>query len=434
MLAPITVKLADPVAARLFFNIVLACIWLNDTVSVKLAVFIPIVKPTILDPGWPRPDLHCTNVSDFHSLLSQELPTTSPESEYRAKPKFSPDIVISIDPVTAAFCLKTVLAVPRSNDADSVVLECRSPTVRAILFVAKIPCPTLHTIAVSDCHNIPSDSVLPTHPDGEAPLAPIRMPMNVMLTDPVDALFAVSKLLATKESTETISVELPDITPSVSASLSECASPWLSLQSVDVSDIHALASLTVPPARSDMVGQAGMKLVPTSTRLEDPVDAELLRMVKLRYDESQLQISVFVPNLSPAVTKLRRVLIHALDKCERIAETDIHSVASAEVSPNFSTKVICQPKPEPTAESQAPSTQNEFWTGCDGNCASGGKWLLRLGMLNENTSVRLPEETTAVTKTLLELLSPCAGLTAKEVSENHLLDIAQLGAMPPFAV
>lgn len=140
-----------------------------------------------------------------------------------------------------------------------------------------------------------------------------------------------------------------------------------------MSDIHALTSLAVPPLTSDAVGQAGMKLVPTRTKLKEPVDAKFVRMVELRHDESKLQSSVFVPILPPAVIMFREVAIQLLAICELIAEVEIHTVASAEVSPNFSTRVTCQPKPEPTADSHAPSVQSEFWTGCDGNCALGGK-------------------------------------------------------------
>jgi hypothetical protein len=155
---PLTVKVADPVPARL-------CGWstersgmLNEAISVTVPARCPI-DTARRSVEW-RPAGHRANTieSDTQRVASTAVPPTRAIGEYPLSANAAPDTDRLTDPVVGVLLFDSngPLIVAASYDSASDTVAARPPTVTAMDVVPRVPTGCAHTTAVSDSHSVAS--------------------------------------------------------------------------------------------------------------------------------------------------------------------------------------------------------------------------------------------------------------------------------------
>jgi hypothetical protein len=234
MLAPFTVTMREPVAARFFHLIKLKEATSNDHPCVTLPPRSPTVIVTRRVPRAPCVTRHLTDVSDSHSVASHPVCPSRARPVYVTSPMLAPCTVTDADPVPARFCPRITLKPPTSTDHPCVTLPPRSPTVIVTRRVPRAPCVTRHLTDVSDSHSVASHPVCPSRARPVYVTSPMLAPCTVTCDDPVPARFCRRITLKAPTSTDHPCVTLPAFSPSVMIILREPAMPWFIKHEIDV--------------------------------------------------------------------------------------------------------------------------------------------------------------------------------------------------------
>ena len=116
MLAPCTVKLADPVEALLVLRMMLMAPTSKDIPPLTLPYLAPTLIPTCRLPITLRPTWHRTDVSASHVVRSHAVRPTLAEAVYVVSPRLDPCTVTLVDPVAARLLRLDTLAMPSSAE------------------------------------------------------------------------------------------------------------------------------------------------------------------------------------------------------------------------------------------------------------------------------------------------------------------------------
>jgi hypothetical protein len=185
-LEPRMVRKLDPVGTMLDLRHKLI-----DGIIVEYSdVIVPTRSPAlifsvlVLDSDFE--ELQRIPVSEIHNDFSQEVKVVRTISVFESTPICVPNTEIIIDPVDARLCFIPALGKTRSyvNVSVKVNLGCCSPLVTTISLVARKPCPSLHTVAVSEVQKLDSQGEYPIDNCWVKSLNPKFPPSNVMLVEP----------------------------------------------------------------------------------------------------------------------------------------------------------------------------------------------------------------------------------------------------------
>ena len=140
-------------------------------------------------PLAPCPRLHCTDVSDLHSVLSHLDCPRRTITVMATIPNPAPCTVTLAEPVPARFNRLNTLMLPRSTEYTALRLPEHSPPVMTTRRVPRVALPIRHLIDVSDRHAVASQFEMSTRSDTVRTDKPNPAPRMVTLVDPVTALF-----------------------------------------------------------------------------------------------------------------------------------------------------------------------------------------------------------------------------------------------------
>jgi hypothetical protein len=116
MLAPCTVTLADPVAARLALPIAVTVLASCDTPALMLPCLTPLLIVSWRVPITPCPAWHRIDVSAPHVVRSHPVLPSRPDPVCVASPNPDPCTVTLDDPVAARFVRRAPLAIPSPTE------------------------------------------------------------------------------------------------------------------------------------------------------------------------------------------------------------------------------------------------------------------------------------------------------------------------------
>jgi hypothetical protein len=157
---PTTVKLDDPVPARLDLTTALIDLLSVDSPTDKLPDRVPTVTNRCRLPLIPCAILHSKPVSDAHLVRSHAVTPSLTVDVEAAGPNPSPCNVTLADPVVATFVRPKELLAPKSNEKPYVLLPVFSD-VTETWRLPITPGPVWHRIDVSDSHAVLSHTVRP---------------------------------------------------------------------------------------------------------------------------------------------------------------------------------------------------------------------------------------------------------------------------------
>jgi hypothetical protein len=201
------------------------------------------------------------------------------DDETEASPMLVPCRVTLTDPVAALLLCSAPLTAPMSSGSTAKMLPSTVPAVTDMRPILLDPCEAEHSVEVCDAQAVASQALWPNRPDvvwaKSALLAPSTWTCS--LIDPAATRFDSGARPSPTPSTVQPDETLPIIASVVRASSLLPASPCPARHASDVSELHAVPSQVVAPARADgLASDSPMPCPCTVTRVE-PVAAALSR-------------------------------------------------------------------------------------------------------------------------------------------------------------
>lgn len=203
ILAPFTVKTADPLAPAFTCRPALSRAVSAETLALIDPIWAPIVSSACLDGISPAPLRDDTHVSDAHLLVSHAVLPAASLGESEVMPKCDPTTVRLLDAVDIRLLLRKLLTTLDPMLKASVPLPPLLPDVKLNRLVVACPRDARHFEDVSDSHLVCSLAVYPKRVDIVKDASPILQPLNVRNIEPVDAAFTRDNTLICFRSAET---------------------------------------------------------------------------------------------------------------------------------------------------------------------------------------------------------------------------------------
>ena len=328
--------------------------WLNAVTSPERpAVMLPPRPPTLtitrLLPAKPALARHCVDVSDSQLLRAHPVPPTLTALLWSASPSLAPATVSIAEPVTAPLPLSIMLTPAGSAVTDTLALPTLRPADSARRPLPDALCVTKHRADESDIHVVRSHADRPSSALAVFALWLSPEPCTVRLVDPVRAaLLRSDPLTIPTPPAENACVRLharqPEVTPT--RRLPNTTAPPAHRN--DVSDTHAVISLTVRPTEADTEKLACPSPAPRTVTAIHPVAAPLTLCIPLSATESPLHAMLALPTDRPVDIASRRLRRLPCPKRHRVDVSDTHDVRSHPVYPERAPPVApLSPSPAP---------------------------------------------------------------------------------------
>lgn len=163
-----------------------------------------------LAPARPLAD-----VSDCHVVRSHALCPVLNALHNPADPSPAPWTVTLVDPDAATLATMAKLTIPDTNDTLRDILPIRPPSVITAFRLPKAPAMPWHRTDVSASQLVAAQPVRPMRSPPECIVRPMLAPSNVILLDPLEAVFALIATLKDTPSVEYGPLAVPTLPPIV---------------------------------------------------------------------------------------------------------------------------------------------------------------------------------------------------------------------------